>query len=159
MPIAGITNEKTLPPSRTCLWLRRIFRIAAVFGALCAPSTVAAQDIVVNPSVKLETITKSTLRAIFGMRMRSWPDDTPITVYVLGNDDPLHTAFSKEQLNMFPHQLQRAWDRLVYSGTGQAPIVVSTLKEMAERVAATPGAVGYHRREFIDETLRVLRVK
>lgn len=93
------------------------------------------------------------------MRMRSWPDDSPITVFVLGNDDPIHTAFSKEQLNMFPHQLQRAWDRLVYSGTGQAPIVVKTLKEMAERVAATPGAVGYHRRELIDETLRVLRVQ
>lgn len=93
------------------------------------------------------------------MRLRNWSDNTPITVFVLRNDDPLHTAFTKEVLNMFPHQLQRAWDRLVFSGTGQAPIVVNSMQEMAERVAATPGAVGYLERELIDERLRVLIVQ
>lgn len=93
------------------------------------------------------------------MRLRNWSDNTPITVFVLRNDDPVHTAFTKEVLNMFPHQLQRSWDRLVYSGTGQAPIVVNTLQEMADRVAATPGAVGYLKRDLIDDRLHVLIVQ
>lgn len=131
--------------------------LCAVMVGVCP--VLAAQDIVVNPSVSQASVAKSTLRAIFGMRLRNWSDNTPITVFVLRNDDPVHTAFSKEVLNMFPHQLQRAWDRLVFSGTGQAPVVVNSVQEMAERVAATPGAVGYLKRDMIDDRLRVLIVQ
>ena len=36
-----------------------------------------------------------------------------------------------------------AWDRLVFSGTGQAPDTVTSTEEMLARVASTPGAIGY----------------
>lgn len=91
--------------------------------------------------------------------MRNWPDNTPVTVFVLANDAPIHTTFCKEVLNMFPHQLQRAWDRLVYSGTGQAPIIVNSLEEMAEKIGNTPGAVGYMDRAFIDGRVRALNIR
>lgn len=126
---------------------------------LCWAPSVPAQQVIVNQSVPLQFAAKSTLRAIFGMRLRNWPDNTPITVFVLANDQPVHVAFSKNVLNMFPHQLQRAWDRLVYSGTGQAPIVVGSLQEMAQKVGATPGAVGYMDRAFINGKVHVLNVR
>jgi hypothetical protein len=44
---------------------------------------------------------------------------------------------------MFPYQLRRVWDRQLFSGTGQAPSVVTSQDEMLRRVAATPGAIGY----------------
>lgn len=140
--------------------LRRRF-VPGALGVLllCWTPSVPAQQVIVNQSVPLQFVAKSTLRAIFGMRLRNWPDNTPITVFVLTNDQPVHVAFSKNVLNMFPHQLQRAWDRLVYSGTGQAPVVVSSLQEMAEKVGATPGAVGYMDQAFINGRVHVLNVR
>ena len=44
---------------------------------------------------------------------------------------------------MFSHRLRKTWDRLVFTGTGQAPIEVNTIEEMRSRVMNTPGAIGY----------------
>lgn len=140
--------------------LRRKLTVSLLCALLfCWAPSIGAQQVIVNGSVPLQFVSKSTLRAIFGMRMRNWPDDTPITVFVLASDAPVHTAFCKEILNMFPHQLQRAWDRLVYSGTGQAPIIVESLEEMAEKIGNTPGAVGYMDRAFIDGRVRALNIR
>lgn len=100
-------------------------------------------DIVVHPDVRQQNISRNVLRAIFGMRLRKWPDGMPIKVFVLKDDAPFHAAFSKEILHVFPHQLRRAWDRLVYSGTGQSPFEVSSMEEMKEKISNITGAIGY----------------
>jgi hypothetical protein len=60
---------------------------------------------------------------------------------------------------MFPHQLRWAWDRQVFSGTGRAPIMVNTEEEMRQRIASTPGAIGYLRRSQVDGSVHELLLK
>ncbi|MDD5036213.1 MAG: hypothetical protein PHE55_15805 [Methylococcaceae bacterium] len=105
--------------------------------------TVEAQEVIVSSDVQERNLPQPALRAVFGMRMLEWSNGKSIKVYVLPNDHPLHTEFTKKFLNMLPHQLKRAWDLLVFSGTGQAPTEVSSPKEMLEKVGSTPGAIGY----------------
>jgi ABC-type phosphate transport system substrate-binding protein len=134
--------------------------------------------VAVNPATPAgATITRNTLSAIFGMRLRAWADGTPVRVYVLPDDNAVHVAFSKEILMVFPHQLRTAWDRLVFSGTGQAPlevadeeemrtriagidgpVVVGSEEEMREKLARNAGAIGYLSRKMIDERVAVLPV-
>lgn len=114
---------------------------------LINPVLLYAQQVYVNPDVFQAPDDRQTLRAIFSMRLRQWPDGKPVTVFVLPTSHPVHVAFCKEVLGVFPHQLQRAWDRLVYSGTGQAPVEVNSLEEMTQRVRDTPGAIGYLAKE------------
>lgn len=90
---------------------------------------------------------------------KTWPDGTKIRVFVLPDDDQLHEIVSKEKLNVFPYQLRSMWDRLVFSGTGQAPIKVNSVEEMLTKVASTPGAIGYLWRAKIDDTVTVLQIK
>ena len=71
----------------------------------------------------------------------------------------LHQQFSKGILNVFPYQLRSAWDRLVFSGIGQAPVKVSSIEEMLDKVANTPGAIGYLWRTNVDDSVNVLQVK
>ena len=121
-------------------YFKTVFVLAIVLAVVgCAH----AEEVIVNPDVKQVEISRNALRAIFGMRMRTWSDGTPITVFVLRSPNPVHKAFCIDQLKMFPHQLESAWDRLVFSGTGQAPIEVGSLQDMLESVAKTPGAIGY----------------
>jgi hypothetical protein len=129
---------------------------------LCNPA-VADDDahpvVVTNPRVAQVKLRVNTLRAMFGMRVPVWPNGTPVKVFVLNDDDPLHAAFSKRVLNLFPHQLRQAWNRLVFSGTGQAPTQVESEEQMRARVASTPGAIGYLREATTDDRVRVLEVE
>jgi ABC-type phosphate transport system substrate-binding protein len=116
-------------------------------------------EIVTNPGVNEKTLSKSSLRAIFGMRLHTWPDGTAVRVFVMPDDAPLHAAFSKEKLNVFPYQLRSAWDRLVFSGTGQAPGTVTSPEEMLAKIASTPGAIGYLNKSMTDGRVNVLQIK
>ncbi|MGH8611502.1 MAG: hypothetical protein ACREYF_05520 [Gammaproteobacteria bacterium] len=138
-------------------------------------------DVVVNPATPAgEAIARNTLSAVFGMRLRTWENGTPIRVYVLPDNHAVHVMFCKQILGVFPHQYRTAWDRLVFSGTGQAPlevgseeemrarvagasgeapVVVDSEEEMRTSVAGTSGAIGYLSRNRIDESVTVLPVQ
>jgi len=88
------------------------------------------------------------------MRLRKWEDGSPIRVFVMPDDHPLHISFSKNVLHVFPYQLRAAWNRLVFSGTGEEPIIVKSEQKMRAIVGATPGAIGYLSRSMIDESVK-----
>jgi ABC-type phosphate transport system substrate-binding protein len=136
--------------------------VCLLFGILHGSGSAWATDpyeVIAHPSVNEKSLTKGTLRAIFGMRVHEWPDGTRIRVFVMPDENPLHIAFSKEKLNVFPYQLRSAWDRLVFSGTGQAPETVNSLEEMQAKVASTPGGIGYLTKSKIDGKANVLQIK
>lgn len=146
-------------PWKCRIVIRFIFIVFIFFNVI---QEVNAQEVVVNPDVPETRLTRNTLRAIFSMRLRTWPDGSLIKVFVLSDNSPLHIQFSKKILNIFPYQLRRTWDRLVYSGTGQAPIEVNSIKEMGSRVASTSGAIGYLPTENSNSqvrTVNIVRVK
>ncbi len=114
---------------------------------------------VVNQQLKQDSITRQGLSAIFKMRLHRWKDGTPVTVFVLADDNPLHKAFCKTILNVFPHQMRRTWDRMVFSGSGQAPIQLTDKKEMIERLSSTPGAIGYLPTNDLNENIKILHIQ
>ena len=141
---------------------RHVLLIVLLLGMLSAIGVARAHEhyeVVVHASVNTRSLPSNSLRAIFGMRQQTWPDGTPIKVFVLADDAPLHDSFCKEKLSAFPYQMRQAWDRLVFSGTGQAPIKVSSSEEMFNKVASTPGAIGYLEKSKISERINVLQIK
>lgn len=128
---------------------RRLRRLAAplllLLLAVSASHGVRAQsvEIIVNPDIASVSLDRDLLRAIFTMRLRAWPNGPPVRVFVLPDSDPVSDRFYREQLGMYSYVLRSAWDRMVYTGTGLAPTVVRSEKEMRERVRDTPGAIGY----------------
>ncbi len=138
----------------------RLWRLSLACAALlCVSPTGLAQDFVIaNSHVPYSQISINQLRAIFGMRTRAWPNGLAVVVVVLPDSAPSHISFCKKTINVYPYQLRRAWDRLIFSGTGQAPLTVSDQTAMIETVARTPGAIGYVSGAIDDERLQVLRV-
>ncbi len=114
---------------------------------------------VVNHQVSQDSISKHGLSAIFKMRLNKWKDGSPITVFVLADDEPLHKSFCKEVLNVFPHQMRRIWDRLVFSGSGQAPITLESENEMLQMLISTPGAIGYLKSSSIKKGVKALTIQ
>ncbi len=145
---------------------RQVLCRLAGFILLCLPMLAIADQqgadspvIIVSPQQTPQSVSTNALRAIFGMRLRNWPDQIPVHVFVLRDDNPTHSVFSKQILNIYPHQLRLAWDRLVFSGTGQAPTEVNSEEAMREQVAKTPGAIGYLPRSMVNDSVRILPVQ
>lgn len=130
----------------------RAWRVAVAGCLLALAAEVPAAEVEIvaqgERSVRLDTV---SLRAIFSVRVRSWPDGTPVKVFVLPDDHPLHQQFCREWLGTFPYVLRASWDRLVFTGTGIAPEVVGSEEEMRRKVARTRGAIGYVRRTDASE--------
>jgi hypothetical protein len=120
--------------------------LLVVSTAAVPQDSALAVEVIVSPSLEKVTLDRSLLRAVFTMRVREWPDGTPVRVFVLPDDNPLSDQFYREQLGMYSYVLRRAWDRMVFTGTGFAPTVVRSDKEMVDRVRDTPGAIGFVRK-------------
>ena len=124
------------------------------FCALFGPTAHAepVSQIVASPAQQNLLENSALLRAIFTLRVRSWPDGTQVRVFVLPDDTELHKAFCREYLSTYPYVLRANWDQKVFTGVGLAPIVVRDEEEMRERIRQTPGAIGYLAYQSGDES-------
>jgi len=147
--------------------IRSIFRktcacaghaLLLMFMLTSVSGSALAVEIIAHKGVPPNALSLAAARSIFGMRQVKWPDGTPIRVFVLPDPHPTHGALCKERLNLFPYQLRQSWDRLVYSGMAQAPSEVFSEEELMNRVAATPGAIGYVRKARANDPVKILRI-
>ena len=120
-----------------CLLLVGLLLLSSLAPAYAARAIVNAQ--LSNEEIKDRT----DLRAIFTLRKRLWGNGQPIKVYVLPDDAEVHQEFVRTKLHLFPYQLRHIWNRLVFSGTGVAPIELDSEAEVLEAVATDPDAIGY----------------
>ena len=139
--------------------MRIVRKVVTGLMLLMVAWRIDAVEVIVNKHVSDNTLTVANARAIFGMRQVKWSDGSLIRVFVLPDNHPVHGAFCKEQLNIYPYQLRQSWDRLVYSGMAQAPEEVATEAELVTRVAATRGAIGYVSKGDNHSSIRVLYVE
>jgi ABC-type phosphate transport system substrate-binding protein len=154
VPLSKITRSRVALAILLCFWAERGYPES--FPNKGNPDSVY---VIVNSANPQRQISQTGLNAIFNMRLRHWNDGSSITVYVLQDEDPLHKTFCKQKLRVFPHQIRRGWNRLVFSGTGQAPLVVETKEEMLKRVNETPGAIGYLSGKDLTATVKILEIK
>ena len=104
---------------------------------------MSAINIISNLTADTTSLSVAQLRRIYSMRQAHWHNGIPIVVYVLASKNPLHQQFCREQLRLFPYQLDRIWHKLTFSGYGVAPIEVDTQQALIEAVKTTKGAIGY----------------
>lgn len=133
--------------------LRRLLAavlLSLVSSIACPQDRPLVAEVIVSPSLKTLALDRSLLRAVFTMRVREWPDGSPVRVFVLPDEDPLSDLFYRERLGMYSYVLRRAWDRMVFTGTGFAPTIVQSEEEMRQLVRSTPGAIGYVRKRARD---------
>ena len=135
--------------------IRKCLRVLLTLSLLVS-SQVFAQTIIVHPEQDDTLLSRTSIRAMFAMRIPQWPDGSPVQVFVFEDNHPLHIQFSKSILGMFPYQLRRIWDRQVFSGTGIGPTIVASEQEMLSRVARTKGAIGYVEPGSINDSVRPL---
>ena len=137
--------------SRRIRWL--------LLGVLLALTSAAhaTPKILLNESVDAAWLDSAYLNQIFAMQIRKWPDGLAIQVFILPSDSNLHRKFVVDRLQIQAHQLDRIWNRMLFTGTGKAPTVVESEDEMLKVIQTTPGAVGYVSKDYPTEGVKVLQ--
>lgn len=149
------------------IWLlvrrTKVIRLLSLLLLMTLPTMGQAEDgvsLIAHKSAAVAELPQATLRAIFSMRIRQWPNGEPVRVYVLPDRHELHKTFSKTILNIYPYVLRDTWDRIVFTGTGKAPIEVDTAAELVQQVADTPGAIGYTHQELTSyDTIQYIELR
>jgi hypothetical protein len=139
--------------------LTRLLSFLLLVFSLLPTAPGLAGEIIVNRHVEQQAVSRSFARLIFTMRVLRWRDGKKIRVFVLPDRHPAHQEFSKRSLDLYPRQLRRVWDRHLFSGSGAVPTQVETVEEMLERVATTPGAVGYLPTGSGNDSVRIIDVR
>jgi hypothetical protein len=90
---------------------RRLTRKTLLLGLLSilwvTESALAGSvQIIVNPKEAGTLIDRALLRVIFTMRLRQWPDGTPVRVFVLPDQDDTSALFCREQLGTYPYVMR-----------------------------------------------------
>lgn len=139
--------------------LKRAAAILPLLALLLAATPGSCDDdaIVVHPSVAEAGVDVETLRDVFLGRRVAWSNGQRIVVVLLkegASSDHLSATLDKT-----PQQLLNWWKRLVFTGDGLMPVVVSSERELVQRVAATPGAIAWVSRGSLGDGIRVLPLR
>jgi len=140
-------NYKTLKQVRRDVYkdigINLIFLRLLLLVAIFISNAAFGVSVISHKSVDVKSLTTSQLRRIYTMRQLQWSSNIRIKVYVLPSNYLIHKNFCKENLRIFPYQLDRIWNKLTFSGLGVAPTVVKNQAELLKIVSTTPGAIGY----------------
>lgn len=111
-----------------------------------ADNTSAQADdarVIAHADVSQNTISERQLRRVFMLKQRSWEGGQAISLVVFSSENEKHAIFLRHQLKLFPYQLEREWNKLIFSGQSAPPIIATDTETMLRIVSSTPGAIGY----------------
>jgi hypothetical protein len=114
-------------------------------------------DVVVNKSNGSAPLSREETRRIFMGDKSSWPGGKRITVLMLAPDQPeraviLQAVFKMSESEYTKYFLQAAFTGHVLA----APRDLPSAAQMKARLAANPNAIGYLKKEDVDDGVKVV---
>jgi hypothetical protein len=131
----------------------------AVLVLLAVSERLSADEVaVVSAKSPVTTLTKSQLVAIFLGKAARFPDGTPAVPIDQSEDTPAREEFYARIAGKSAAQMKAYWSRIIFTGRGQPPRVVSSSSEAKKLLLAYPNTIGYIDSKLVDDTLRVVTV-
>jgi ABC-type phosphate transport system substrate-binding protein len=119
--------------------------------------------IVVAPEVPIESIERRTLAQIFIGKMTHWSDGGTISPVDQSARSEVRLAFCRHVLKSvgLSHMssVRQYWQQEIFSGRGTPPPVRASDLEVAEYVAANPGAIGYVAADAEVKDVKVVQIR
>jgi ABC-type phosphate transport system substrate-binding protein len=111
---------------------------------------------VVSAKSPITALSKSQVMDIFLGRASRFPDGTPALPIDQIEGTAAHTEFYATFAGRTGAQVKAYWSRIIFTGRGQPPKVVSNSGELKELLAKNPRAIGYIERSALDSSIKVL---
>lgn len=133
--------------------------LAVLLAILVPAARATAMDIavVVHPGAPMAQVTVDQLHDIYLGEMTYWNGARLVPV-TFQNQTPLQTAFLEKVVHLSGNAYKTYWIKRIFREGGIPPLRVSSVDEMMELVAQTPGAIGFVPADYAAGTASVRKV-
>ena len=133
--------------------------LAAIILVLSsALSEVEAQvAVVAHQSVPADTLSSERLLDLYTGDSRTWDGGMPVILFDLKVRDEIKRSFYKF-LGKSPSRMKSIWLKRLLSGEGDPPEAFETQEALLEKIAATPGALGYVHLDKVGQSVKIIAI-
>ncbi len=110
--------------------------------ATWANGTSAQVAVVANKSVPVDSLAKSELLDLYTGDTSVWSDGEAVVIFDLKEKGETRKLFYKF-LGMASSRIKSVWLKRMLSGEADPPQALKTEEELLQKIAATPGAIGF----------------
>ena len=131
--------------------MKRLLIIALFFTASYGIN--AQVSVIVNKSVGQSSISATLLTNIYSLTLTKWADGSKIVVLDNTSDakTDFYSSLGKDQLS-----LKKEWLKKQLTGEAKAPETLGSDSDVVNKVASTPGAVGFVKSSSVTPNVKVL---
>lgn len=114
-------------------------------------------DIIVNKTNPIDDLPLADAKKAFLGDKTTWPNGKRVTALMLAQGLPERVVVLREIFKMPEDQLSQYFVQAAFAGKISAPPKeVSSAAQMKQAVAANPGAIGYVKKEDVDDTVKAV---
>tara|TARA_R110001599_G_scaffold228862_1_gene428098 strand:+ start:322 stop:834 length:513 start_codon:yes stop_codon:yes gene_type:complete len=126
--------------------------------AFCLSSSIVVADIVVVVSAQSEVsqLQRIDIENIFFGRNYTFPNGAGATPLDLEEGSAERVEFYMKLAGRSPAQVKAFWAKLIFTGRGRPPAVVSDREELIDRLIADPNAIGYIDSSYVDDRVKIV---
>jgi ABC-type phosphate transport system substrate-binding protein len=123
-------------------------------GALAAGGEV---DIVVNKANTIDDLSLADAKKVFMGDKRTWPSGKRVTILMLSPGQPERAVVLRQIYKMSDDEFGQYFTQAAFAGKVAAPPKdIASAGQMKQAVAANPGAIGYVKKEDVDDTVKAV---
>jgi len=99
--------------------------------------------LIVNKSVKVESISKKDLKKVYRGKLRQWDkSETPIKPCYVDAKSKEGKVFFDKLLKVKPNRFKKFWLKMIFKGKGPAPVEETSSDGVIDFVSSNSGGVG-----------------
>ena len=113
--------------------------------------------VIANKTVPMDELNRTQLIDFYTYDIKKWSDGRPVIVTDLKPKNETKTVFY-EYLGKSTSRMKSIWLKMMLSGEGDPPQSIASEEEMVQKVAATPGALGFVNAAKANDSVKTLLV-
>jgi ABC-type phosphate transport system substrate-binding protein len=138
------------------IMIRIGFVIIGLILSLCVGMASAEMVAVVSARNPVTTLSKNQVVDIFLGKAGRFPDGSQAMPIDQVEGSVARDEFYLKFAGKSPAQLKAHWSKIIFTGRGQPPRVVSNSIEMKKFLNENPNAIGYIEQSAVDGSVKVL---
>jgi len=135
----------------------KIVIVTLLFLFSWAEASFSQVAVIAHKSVPVDTIKKSELLDFYTADIKKWINGDKVIVNDLKPKGEVKKIFYKF-LGKTPSRMKSIWLKNMLSGEGDPPEALKSEEEMLQKIAATPGAIGFISHTKVDNNVKTLIV-
>lgn len=114
-------------------------------------------DIIVNKANTVDDLPLADAKKVFLGDKSTWPSGKRVTILMLAPGQPERGIVLRQIYKMSEDELGQYFTQASFAGKVSAPPKdVASAAQMKQAVAANPGAIGYIKKEDVDDTVKAV---